>query len=155
MGNPSLRPATKQPDPGWRFVFYIAESGKCEVWEMLEELRETDFPSYTFFLNNILEPLKENGPFALPKPYWEDLGNGFSDLSWGRHRIYCCVEPPRRVFALLAVPEKRFRSFFSKKGRLVEKCESRRADIRSGNYDEGKRNAAFQEYRRRRTGSQP
>lgn len=143
-------PSPLQGQPPWRFVYYITESGACEVFDMLEAMRDEDYKAFTYFTDNILQPLLKNGPHSLPKPLWEDLGNGFSDLSWGRHRIYCCIEPPRRVFALLAVDEKRWASFFSKRGKFIRLCEQRRADIRRGNYDEKKRYAAFNQHRERR-----
>jgi hypothetical protein len=139
-----------KPQPPWRFVYYITEAGACEVFDFLEELRDGDFASFTYFHENILKPLLANGPHSLPKPLWEDLGDGFSDVSWGRHRIYCCIERPRRVFALVPIAEKRFPSFQSMRGRLVRKCERRRADIQSGNYDEATRYAEFNNHRERR-----
>jgi hypothetical protein len=135
--------------PGWRFLYYISPAGACDVIDYLNELHDSDFKSYTFFIENLHDPLVKNGPHSLPKPYWEDLGDGISDLSWGRNRIYCCIEPPRRVFALVAI-EKRWRAFEGKRGKYVRLCEQRRADIRSGNYDEGNRNAAYQAHRKRR-----
>ncbi|MES2178340.1 MAG: hypothetical protein V4550_10830 [Gemmatimonadota bacterium] len=135
--------------PSWRFLWYITEAGASEVFDYVEELRDSDFTSYSFFLDNLHDPLLSDGPFALPKPYWEDIGDGFSEISWGRNRIYCCIEPPRRVFALVAV-EKRWQAFASKRGKYVRLCEQRRADIRSGAYDEKKRNEAFHAHRARR-----
>jgi hypothetical protein len=130
-------------------VYYISPAGACPVMDYLEALREADFNSFEFFLENLHDPLLKDGPHSLPKPYWEDIGDGFSELSWGRNRIYCCIESPRRVFALVAV-EKRWRAFRNKRGKYVRLCEQRRADIRSGTYDETTRNAAYQHHRGQR-----
>ena len=143
-------PTPTEDSSPWQFKFYISPSGYSEAFEYLDDLRVSDWDSYGFFIKNIHDPILKNGPFKLDGRYWENLGNGFSEIRIGHHhRIYCCTESPRCVFALAAV-YKLFRAFESKRGKYVRLCEQRRADIRSGNYDEKTRNAAFQRHRARR-----
>ena len=124
----------KPPRQQWRTVPYIEASGRCDVLDYLENLKAKNLRSWQHF-QNIRSQVIERGPFAVGPPYWEGLGDGVYEVSWGRHRIYCTIEPEKRVVMYVAVL-KRWRVFRNSDRAL---CEARRVDFLSPDYDEEQR----------------
>jgi hypothetical protein len=143
------KPTPPLGQPPWRLQYFIEESGACDVMDYLDKIHESHFDDFVLLRDEILPKLQREGPDSLRGTYWTDLGGGLAEIKWGVHRIYCCVEPPRRILALVAV-EKRFRAFQSMRGKYKTKCERRRAEMRRDNYNEHGRNKAYGEHRARR-----
>ena len=132
--------------PAWRLVPYVAASGKCEVRDYLEQLKANNFKSFAMFDQALRPRFEMEGPFAVGTPYWEGLGDGLFEISWGRHRIYCSVEDPRRIMMYVAA-YKLWRKFKREHKRL---CEQRRAEMLSSAYDEEFRELTLRAYQQRR-----
>jgi hypothetical protein len=135
----------KPEKPVWRTLPYISASGASEVLDYLEELKASDLKSWLHF-KNICEQIVARGPFAVGPPYWEGLGDGLFEISWGHNRVYCSVEGTRVVMMYVAVYKlwKKFRPEDRKK------CEARRADVQSVAYDEQQREYLYLAHCQRR-----
>lgn len=134
----------------WRLVQYVCPGGKCPVYEFLRELREADFKAWYAFTNQRVIQLKEWGPNSGP-PYWTTLGGGLGEIKWrsrnrGRARIYGSVESERRILMYLGVI-KRWDRFTDADRR---QCENYRAEMRSADYDEQRRELERCAYYKRR-----
>jgi hypothetical protein len=129
----------------WRTVPYVSPSGASEVVDYLRDLRDGNRKSWEFF-ENIRSQIVERGPFIVGPPYWEGVGGELFEVSWGRHRVYCSVEEPRLVVMYCAVYKlwPKFRSADRRK------CETRRSDFRSGEYDEESRSYLYEMHRQKR-----
>lgn len=130
---------------GWRLVPYIKSSGHSPVLDFLEQLRLGDMKRYAPF-QMLRKEFESRGPFAVGGPYWEGLGGGLFDISWGRCRIYCSLTDPRQIMMLLGLI-KRWRTFTNSDRRL---CEQYKSDIESGAYDQEQREYRYQAYCERR-----
>lgn len=123
----------------WRFVHYVCPGGECPVYEFLRDLRSVAFKSWAVFEHQRRVQLEENGPMMGP-PYWENVGGGLGEIRWSganraHYRIYASTESNRRIVMYLGV-DKRWRAFTNAHRK---QCEQYRADFRSANYDEQKR----------------
>jgi hypothetical protein len=128
-------------------VPYVKASGSCPVMDFLEDLRSSDLRTFLWF-NEVLRPLiEERGPFEIGGSYWEALGDGLYEISFGRRRIYCSVEG-RRVIMMYQAVRKTWQKFRKSDRKL---CEQARAEVQSGEYDEEKRAYLYKLYIQRRT----
>lgn len=131
---------------GWKLVPYIEENGRSQVLDFLEDVRAHDLEAYALFYESIKPEFEKRGPFEVGPPYWEGLKGGLWEISWGRRRIYCCLQPQKRVLMLLGV-FKRWRRFRDADRRI---CERYRADAERPDYDHEAR--AYRYWVRQRRG---
>lgn len=124
----------ESPGP-WRFVPYIKGSGRSQVLEYLEALRESDYRAYVALEEVVIPLLEAQGPFKTGPPYWKGLGDGWYEVRSGRERLYCCIEG-NRIVVMLVGRTKRWREFRDSDRKV---CETARADYRSTEYDQEKR----------------
>lgn len=123
--------------PGaWRLVYYVSRSGRMPVKDFLDDVAVRDPSRYAYFEDVLLPLLNEHGP-GLGGPHVRKLApTAFWEIRWsgsdrGHHRLYCTVEPGRRML-LLHGCTKRWRRF-DPLDRQV--CRDRHDDYRSGGYD--------------------
>jgi hypothetical protein len=90
------------------------------------------------FHETVTPALELHGP-DIGSPYCEQLDDGFSEISWGRCRIYCSIIDPRRFMMYVGVI-KLWPRFRPRDRRL---CEHGRADVESGNYDQESRQLLY------------
>ena len=125
-----------QSGGGWRLVPYISASGRCPVREFLRDLKRSNPRAAADFYELWRPRFEKHGPFVVGPPHWEGLGDELYEIRWcGKCRIYCSVEPIRRVLMYMGVV-KRWRRFDPEHRRT---CDNRRADVRSKDYDDQKR----------------
>ncbi len=118
--------------------------------EFFSALEEADFESYSYF-QETLRPLLESDPFAVGPPIWEGLGDGLFEISWGRHRVYCSVENPRRILLYMGV-KKFWRAFRKEHRRTCKRC---RAEVLGPDYDQEARHYMYLELCKRRKQNGP
>ena len=137
--------AKPPPKPRWRTVPYIASGGRSDVLDYLEDLKTKDFSQWQHF-QNIKDEMLNRGPFDVGPPHWVGVGGGLFELRWRKNRIYCSIEPTQRIVMYVAVL-KRWRLF---RATDRAKCESRRAEFLSPDYDEQQREYLYLANRQRR-----
>lgn len=131
----------------WLLLPYVAPSGRSQVLDFLDGLRESDFDRFAYF-HEVLKPQFEStGPFEVGPPHWEGLGRGLFEIRWARCRIYCSVEPPKLVVMYLGLV-KRWRRFEPNDRKI---CDRNRSDFLSDGYDTEKREYMYRARQRRRT----
>lgn len=141
----------KAPSLPWKVVPYIAPSGRCDVLDYLEDLRDRKRRSYEHF-EIIRAEMEARGPFNLGGQYWEAVGDQLYEISWGRNRAYCSVEDNRIVVMYVTVL-KLWKKMRASDRRL---CLSRRADFQTigsdlkDGYDLEKRELLYRAYRQKR-----
>jgi hypothetical protein len=111
----------------------------------LERLKADNLKSWLHF-EEIRRQMLERGPFAVGPPYWEGLGDGLYEISWGRNRVYCSVETERCVVMYLGV-YKLWKKFRRSDRRA---CEARRNDFLSAAYDQEQRELKYLAHCQRR-----
>ena len=134
----------------WALVLYILPTGYCPTFEFLCGLRTTHAKAYIAF-REVKKPLLEEFGPVVGMPLWRRLGDGLGEIRWrgpqrGNFRIYASPESDRRI-AMFFGADKRWRTFSIGDRRT---CLAYRADFRSGDYDQEKREYLAQAYYRRR-----
>lgn len=132
---------------GWLFSPYIQPSGRCQVLDYLDGLREGDRASFAAFYEVLLPEMQVRGPFDVGGRYWTALGGGYYEIRFAtRQRIYCRILG-RRCVMMLVGATKRWRTWDRADQRA---CEQARADIESGNYDQEQREYLYRGHCQRR-----
>jgi hypothetical protein len=131
----------------WRLVPYIQDTGKSSVMDFLDSLREQSPKVYEEFHQVVKPQFEEHGPIDVGPPRWEGLGGGLAEIRWfGSHRLYCSIESGRRVMLYMGVVK--YWRIFKREHRRF--CDTARADVLSGAYDEKARERKYRALRDKR-----
>lgn len=132
---------------GWHFLPYINPSGRSPVLDFLDALRAQHLKRRVAF-DVVRQALETAGPFAVGGSYWESVGDGLYEISWGRCRIYCCLSKMtrKRVMMLLGV----IKLWPTFRGSDRNLCLQYKADIESDAYDQEHRELLYQAHCQRR-----
>jgi len=131
----------------WQFAPYIQPSGRCQVFDFLDGLREKDYAAFAAFQDVLLPEMLARGPFEVGGRYWTALGRGYYEIRFAsRQRIYCTLHGRRCVMMLIG-RTKRWRTWESADQKF---CEQASADIESGSYDQEQREYLYRDHCQRR-----
>lgn len=143
----SKLPKPTIPGSGWKLLPYIAETGKSEVIDFLDELRSSRFKMFVHFDHVVKPLLEEKGPFAVGPPHWEGVGGSLYEIRSGKVRIYCAVKHPKVVLMYRGVVK--FWPLFRGSDRSI--CERYHVDAMSSRYNQQQRELEHLAYQQRRS----